>query len=366
MKDENFNTIRTERLSNAELFGYPTLRLRREVVIRTLTTAVEKLGVTICYSHSFEKIIDEEPHRVRICFTNGVQVSSTFLVGADGIWSQVRSNAFQNSPKPDYTGQVALVWNVPCLELEAWIRNAGHGVGDSASATFMSTPLGVTIFWREDREKTFFSTGSYRPLAERSQDEWSTFASDREAIGQALRGGTGNSLPEPVKSSIDYIVATSSVSVSVWPMYILRPMEHMVSHQGSGRTILVGDAAHAFPPYGGQGVNMAIEDAESLALVLCNSGADWTLQKAPRVWEKWRMKRIEKVKAYTDEMRKSITKKKEQEEDAQQTSSKSAVGNWASLSWLYGYDVKADMEAETRPKQGFDLRCDIGLLYSRK
>jgi salicylate hydroxylase len=35
-----------------------------------------------------------------------------------------------------------------------------------------------------------------------------------------------------------------------------------------GRTLLVGDAAHAMTPLQGQGANMAIEDADSLRLLL--------------------------------------------------------------------------------------------------
>ena len=32
--------------------------------------------------------------------------------------------------------------------------------------------------------------------------------------------------------------------------------------------VLIGDAAHAFPPTGGQGAGMAVEDADGLGLVL--------------------------------------------------------------------------------------------------
>ena len=41
---------------------------------------------------------------------------------------------------------------------------------------------------------------------------------------------------------------------------------------GSGRLVLIGDAAHAMPPYAAQGAAMAIEDAYALAACLGENG----------------------------------------------------------------------------------------------
>lgn len=50
------------------------------------------------------------------------------------------------------------------------------------------------------------------------------------------------------------------------------PLGRWVS--GGGRMIVIGDAAHSFLPYAGQGGNQGIEDAAVLAICLERSGYD--------------------------------------------------------------------------------------------
>jgi hypothetical protein len=63
--------------------------------------------------------------------------------------------------------------------------------------------------------------------------------------------------------------------------------------------VLIGHATHAFPPTGGQGAGMAVEDADGLGLALDDviTGAD--LQERLSVWLKCRMNRIDRVAEYT-------------------------------------------------------------------
>lgn len=78
-------------------------------------------------------------------------------------------------------------------------------------------------------------------------------------------------------------------------------MEHWVSR--SGRIILVGDAAHAIPPSGGQGAASAFEDAETLAYVLGKmSLPSYTLpslRESLQRWETHRKQRIGQILDYT-------------------------------------------------------------------
>ncbi len=59
----------------------------------------------------------------------------------------------------------------------------------------------------------------------------------------------------------------------------------------SRRIILIGDAAHAMPPHGGQGGGVSAEDAETLACVLAKGGAN----SSNTLLEKWQAHRIERV-----------------------------------------------------------------------
>lgn len=67
--------------------------------------------------------------------------------------------------------------------------------------------------------------------------------------------------------------------------------------------ILIGDAAHAIPPSGGQGAASAFEDAETLAYVLGKLNlpghTKGNLKESLQRWEMHRKKRISDILDYT-------------------------------------------------------------------
>jgi 2-polyprenyl-6-methoxyphenol hydroxylase-like FAD-dependent oxidoreductase len=66
-----------------------------------------------------------------------------------------------------------------------------------------------------------------------------------------------------------------------------------------GRVILIGDAAHAMPPTGGQGAAMAFEDAMTLAYILGRSSLVEFPKSLLLKWEAHRMERIAKILDFT-------------------------------------------------------------------
>jgi salicylate hydroxylase len=56
-----------------------------------------------------------------------------------------------------------------------------------------------------------------------------------------------------------------------------------------GRTVLIGDAAHAMVPYQGQGANQAFEDVEGLEVLLASISDGKNIPDALLVWDSvWR------------------------------------------------------------------------------
>lgn len=66
-------------------------------------------------------------------------------------------------------------------------------------------------------------------------------------------------------------------------MWELRDHEPLPTYV-RGRAVLIGDAAHAMPPFQGQGAGQAVEDAEGLSILL-DTGV--TRDDVPRVLQQW-------------------------------------------------------------------------------
>jgi 2-polyprenyl-6-methoxyphenol hydroxylase-like FAD-dependent oxidoreductase len=136
----------------------------------------------------------------------------------------------------------------------------------------------------------------------------------------------------------------------------------------TGRVILLGDAAHAFPPSVGQGGAMALEDAETLALVLSAafstpsprispisfdanpSASKPDLKQLLSSWETHRKARIEKVVARTKagshvrRATKDVDAQAKKEEGMKKGEKVAGGGvggkDEEDLGWLYGYDAR--------------------------
>jgi 2-polyprenyl-6-methoxyphenol hydroxylase-like FAD-dependent oxidoreductase len=111
----------------------------------------------------------------------------------------------------------------------------------------------------------------------------------------------------------------------------------------SGRVILIGDAAHAIPPSGGQGGAMSFEDAESLAYALS------TLKREVCALSSWETHRKERVKRVIDFNNMSAKLRQATEYSLVQTFREWFI--WILLKmkgqegyrWLYGYDSEVAM-----------------------
>ena len=92
--------------------------------------------------------------------------------------------------------------------------------------------------------------------------------------------------------AIRTIVANTQSCVK-WRIATAPPLPTWSS--ADGRIILLGDAAHAFPPFAGQGACMAIEDAACLATLFAHATSSADLAKVASVFESVRRPRCEQV-----------------------------------------------------------------------
>ena len=110
----------------------------RPTPIDVLTKTATEFGVQI---HSLTTYIrvDNRSDGVSVDFTNGVRGEYDFLIGADGIGSEIRQKFFPDSASPEYTGQMSIRFMAPGPHVE------GEGLYNTPDGrfSFYSIPEGV-------------------------------------------------------------------------------------------------------------------------------------------------------------------------------------------------------------------------------
>ncbi len=163
------------------------------------------------------------------------QVDSRFLVGCDGAGSAVRG-----ALGIDMDG-IAGVQSAISIVFEADLRPA---LSDRPAVLYWVTDpaaRGVFIAYHMDRLWSFVQTFPPGVIDMSGYDE----ASCRELVVEAAGG--------PIED-------LKILHISPWTM-----TAQVADRYGRGNILLVGDAAHRFPPTGGLGLNTGIQDAHNLA-----------------------------------------------------------------------------------------------------
>jgi len=108
-KDAEGQTTDVYYFGSAAQYGYPALRVERKILLGTMKTMVIERGVDIVYSTEFTRIINESPPDRKVTFelADGSVRTSSILIGADGIHSQVRGYIFPDCV-PIYSGFTAI------------------------------------------------------------------------------------------------------------------------------------------------------------------------------------------------------------------------------------------------------------------
>jgi len=340
IRDVSFQKLQTVKMSKDERYSYNILRTTRDDLVRTLVTAVEKQSIPIYYEHKLLSI-EEKESAVECGFSNGIKKSASLVVGADGLRSAVRQISFPEAPSPVYTGQVGFFWIVPVSALNLSAESINE---ISTEASSMTTPQGTVLFVPRGLEGTEVVLVSQRGLPDREFSEWKALAQDKTALIANLYE-TEEAIPEPVKSAIEYAESTEKNAFFLWPYYVLPTTNKWISKNGSGRVLLLGDAAHALPPVGGQGAGQAIEDADGLGLGL-SEGLTGSIEERLSIWSEWRQDRIGKVVEYATALRNSRMARPATGDE--QPKGPSLLSE--DMSWLHNWDSKTELRAWVEEK----------------
>ena len=209
--------------------------IMRPVLARILADATRASGADVRLGCTFTGIAQDDGG-VDVTFSDGRRRRYDLVIGADGMYSAVRTAVFPGAPTPQYTGQA--VWRA-VLPRPADVRGAMMWMGHKVKAGVNPVSADqMYLFVTEDR-----------PTNDRIEPgRFAALLSDLLAPFTAP-------LIQTIRGQLD----ASSI--------VYRPLEGLLMPRPwyRGRVVLIGDTVHATTPHLASGACIGIEDAIVLA-----------------------------------------------------------------------------------------------------
>jgi len=249
-----------------ERYGYPYVVMHRTDLLAELLSAA-RAHERITLETGKELVeVDADDELVRVRCADGTTARGELLVGADGLWSTVRSFVVDDGA-PICSEYVAYRGAIPIGEMSthAGLDNVVFWTGPDKHLVQYPVRRGELY-----NQVAVFRSHRYRP----GTDDWGT----AEELERAFGGTTA-----PVRAALTKIRRNRR-----WPMYDRLPIDHW----SRGRVTLLGDAAHPMLQYLAQGACQALEDAVALADALSDNR---TVEGALHAYEQVRVARTARV-----------------------------------------------------------------------
>lgn len=225
------------------------IELRRSDLAATIYQALEERVETI-FGDSVAGI-EEEGHRVQVCFDHAAPREADLVVGADGLHSRVRRLVFGS----ESGFEVSLGYHVAAFEVEGYrprdeLVAVSHAV-PGRQITRLSMPHDKTLF-------LFVFRDEYLPDGSASGER------ESRSILKNVFADVGWETPR-------ILAAMGMVS----DVYFDRVSQIRMDRWTKGRTALVGDAAASVSLIAGEGTGLAMAEAYVLAGELHRCGGDY-------------------------------------------------------------------------------------------
>ncbi|KAK9235883.1 hypothetical protein V1525DRAFT_434239 [Lipomyces kononenkoae] len=271
-----------------KVYNFPALRIHRSIVKEELIRECEKKGIEIRWGKKCTGVEEEREGSAVVRFEDGETVEAQFVVGADGIHSKIRPFMFPGTD-PIFSGLMGVMGTVMVQNLNSLCETHGLDLpcmifGAKGSFAIMPASFG-------GNELGYFATLEAK---DRGRTGWQMLEKNQAELKEMLHERflpEKNGFPVLVKELVE---KTASETLTSWPFFSV-PHLHSWSSPNK-RIFVIGDAAHAIPPTGGQGAAMAFEDAETLAYVLARVlASDFNANHLSDIVSKWEHHRIDRI-----------------------------------------------------------------------
>lgn len=218
--------------------------IMRPELHRILSSAVRSLGTNVRLGLTIDAL-EQDDSGVTARFSDGTEKRYAFLIGADGLYSRVRSLILPDALAPSYTGQT--VWRLFAPRPPAIVRRHFFLGGPMKLGVCPVSATHMYMFLLEHTPR--------RPII--PDDE--LYLELRGLM--AAYGG-------PIARLREDLGQTSQI--------VVRPLESLLlpAPWYTKRALILGDAAHPTTPQLASGAGMAVEDALVLGEELQRAGLD--------------------------------------------------------------------------------------------
>jgi len=249
-----------------ERYGAAYATIHRADLHGLLLAALTKYTETRFHlDHAIDSFADDGD-AVTVRTNRGKEVEGDALIGADGLWSRMRTQLLGPVP-PRVTGHLAYRALVPQHDLPEALR--------TQQVTAWLGPRLHAVQYPVRRGELQNIVVVVQGPAPQDLENWD-HAANAAGLDHALQG-TCAALQDVVRS------------VPAWRLWPLcdRPPVRNAQEMAHGLVALLGDAAHPMRPYLAQGAGMAIEDAAELQRALSMHDLDVPLRLTRYALNRW-------------------------------------------------------------------------------
>ncbi|MEM6462344.1 MAG: UbiH/UbiF family hydroxylase [Pseudomonadota bacterium] len=233
-----------------EAFGY---NVPNSPLLTALSEAVSRNPAVFRYDSPLKSAV-EGSDRAQLILTDNTEISASLVVAADGRESVARASA----------GISVRNWSYPQTAI---VLNVSHAFDHADTCNEIHT---------EDGPLTQV------PLPGRqSSIVWAQRPADIDRLLSLSKDQLASALEERMDTMLGGMVVESGIQQFPFRGMIARAF-------GKGRTLLVGEAGHVFPPIGAQGLNLGLRDVLELTDSISAAGGPQNASEAVRRYNRSR------------------------------------------------------------------------------